>query len=143
MAKTLILGPILAKTWAPKFFSWFLSVLDVRHCCKLSLYAISRKTNDPKLRKWRKTHFEHDLGSLGPNLCTKNFSWFFLPLLNVRHCCKLSLYAIARKTKNPNSIIKWQKTSFWAWFGTLGREFFLSEIWLYQSLDIMVSYHHV
>ena len=25
------------------------------HCCKLSLYAISRKTNELKLRKWQKS----------------------------------------------------------------------------------------
>ena len=35
----------------PKKFSWILPVLNVRHCCKLSLYAISRKTNEPNLRK--------------------------------------------------------------------------------------------
>ena len=29
------------------FFSWVLPLLDVRHCGKLSLYAISKKTNDP------------------------------------------------------------------------------------------------
>ena len=37
-----------------KIFSWILPVLDVRHCCKLSLYAISRKTDEPNLRKWQK-----------------------------------------------------------------------------------------
>ena len=35
-----------------KFFPSALSLLDGRHCCKLSLYAISRKTYDPNLRKW-------------------------------------------------------------------------------------------
>ena len=33
-------------------FSLVLPLLDVRHCCKLSLHAISRKTNDPNSRKW-------------------------------------------------------------------------------------------
>ena len=38
-----------------------------------ALYTISRKTNDPNTRKWRKTsfwekpHFGPDLGPLGPN----------------------------------------------------------------------------
>ena len=30
--------------WPPKFFSWVLPLLDVRHCHKLSSYPISRKT---------------------------------------------------------------------------------------------------
>ena len=60
MAKTpLVLGPILVpltQTWAPKFFSWILPHLDIRNCCKLSLYTIFfKKTNEPNLRKWQKT----------------------------------------------------------------------------------------
>ena len=39
------LGPL-------KFFSWVLPLLVVRQCSKLSPYAISRKTNEPHLRKW-------------------------------------------------------------------------------------------
>ena len=78
----------------------------------------------------------------GPRNC---FSWV-LPLLDVRHCCKLSLYVIARKTNEPN-LRKWQKTSFGPNFGPFGpnscRQSFLPKIWLCQSLDIIVSYHHV
>ena len=60
MAKTpLVLGPILVpltQTWAPKFFLWILPHLDIRNCCKLSLYTIFlKKTNEPNLRKWQKT----------------------------------------------------------------------------------------
>ena len=39
----LVLGPILVpltQTWAPKIFSWILPHLDIRNCCKLSLYTI-------------------------------------------------------------------------------------------------------
>ena len=65
MAKRLVvLGPILvplAQIWVPKIFSWTSPLLDVRHSCKLSLYAISRKTNKPNLRKWQKKP------SFGPN----------------------------------------------------------------------------
>ena len=43
--------------FAPKFFPWILPLLDVRHCCKLSLYAILRKTNDSNSQKWRETSF--------------------------------------------------------------------------------------
>ena len=57
--KPLVLGPILVpltQTWAPKFFSWILPHLDIRNCCKLSLYKIFfKKTNEPNLRKWQKT----------------------------------------------------------------------------------------
>ena len=55
-------GPILAPL-AQNCFTWILPPLDVRHCCKLSLYAISRKTNKPNLRKWQKTynHFHNIL----------------------------------------------------------------------------------
>ena len=31
-----------------KLFPWILSLLDVRNCCKLAFYTISRKTNKPK-----------------------------------------------------------------------------------------------
>ena len=48
-----------------KVFSWILPLLLVRHCCKLSLYAIWRKTNEPNLRKWQKKLV------LGPNLGQK------------------------------------------------------------------------
>ena len=42
----------------PIFFPGVLPLLDVTHCCKLSLYVISRKTNKSNLRKWQKTQFQ-------------------------------------------------------------------------------------
>ena len=39
------------------FFDGILALLDFIHCCKLSLYSISRKTNKPHWRKWQKTWF--------------------------------------------------------------------------------------
>ena len=51
MAKNLILDLILAylaQIWAPNFFLQVLPVLVVKHCSKLSLYAISRETNESK-----------------------------------------------------------------------------------------------
>ena len=78
MAKNLILGPILAclvQIWGPDFFSWVLLILDVRHCHKLSLYAISRKTYDPNLANGEKPHFGPDLGLLGPNSGRHNKIW--------------------------------------------------------------------
>ena len=44
----------LAQIWILKFFVWILPSLDVRLCRKPSLYAISRRTNEPRLRKWQK-----------------------------------------------------------------------------------------
>ena len=90
MVKNLILGMILAcsaQIWDPYFFSWVLPLLDVRHCCKLSLYATSRKNNDSNSRKWQKN------------------------LMGLILAC-------------------------WAHIWT-------AKIWLRKSLDIMVTYHHI
>ena len=81
----------------------------------------------------------------GPDLVLNFFLWV-LCLLDVRHCCKLSLYAISRTTNEPN-LRKWQKPSFGLMLAHLpeirATKFFFSKIWLCQSLDIMVIYHHV
>ena len=50
-------GPNLS----PNFFRVFY-LHYVIHCYKLSSYAISRKTNEPNLRKWQKTdHLGHNI----------------------------------------------------------------------------------
>ena len=56
MAKELVSGKIFPSgpNLGPKVFLWILPVEDVRHFCKLSLYAISRKTNELNMRKWKK-----------------------------------------------------------------------------------------
>ena len=56
---------------------WVLSLLDVFHCCKLSLYALSRKTNEPNLRKWQKPSVKTEFGPFSPNLGPKKFSCGF------------------------------------------------------------------
>ena len=62
--KNLISSPILTQIPpTPNFFSRILSLLDVRHCCKLSLYAI-----DPNPKNGKKLHFGPDLGPLGHNV---------------------------------------------------------------------------
>ena len=75
MAKKLVLRLILApldRIWHAKFYSWILPLLHVIHHWKLSLYAISRKTNDPNLRKWKKkTSFRTNFGPFVPNLGPK------------------------------------------------------------------------
>ena len=76
----------LAQIWILKFFMWILPSLDVRLCRKPSLYAISRRTNEPSLRKWQKTL---DFGPFAPNLgCQILFSKIWLPQsldVTVRH----------------------------------------------------------
>ena len=64
------------------------------------------------LENGKKPNFGLDFGPLGPSLGLKNVLPWVLPLLNVRHCHKLSLYAILEKTHNPSST-KWRNTSFW------------------------------
>ena len=56
--KKLILGLILARfgpNSGPKKNLWILRQLDVRHYCKISLYWVSKETNEPNLRKWAET----------------------------------------------------------------------------------------
>ena len=58
-------GKLMMQTWeigkkTPNFdpsFPWFLPLLDVRHGGKLLSYAISRRTYDSDLIKWRETSF--------------------------------------------------------------------------------------
>ena len=137
IAKNLILDQILTnltQIWAPNFSSWILPLLVVRHCYKISLYVIARKTNEPNLRKWQKPSFE---SRFGPH----NFFSWILAILHVTHGCKLSLYANSRKTKEPN-LKKWYS------FGTdsgpfgpnLGPNFFFINV-TSAMLGIVAGYH--
>ena len=79
MVKKTNFGPDFGPFW-PKFgpqkkLSWVLPLTDVIHCCNVSLYAISKKTNEQNLRKWKKkTSFESNFGPFGQNLVLKNFN---------------------------------------------------------------------
>ena len=68
--------PLLDQRWSPKPFSWVLPLLDLIHCCKLSLYAISRKTNEPNLRKWQKTQFPAQFWPIWPKFGSPIFFFF-------------------------------------------------------------------
>ena len=116
--KTYFQVQLWPKLGPPNFFLWVLPLLDVTHYCKLSLYAISRKTDEPNLRFGEKPNFRPDFGLLGPYLGRKIFSWI-LPLLDIRHYCKLSLHAISRKTDEPNLRFG-EKPNFRPDFGLLG-----------------------
>ena len=99
MAKNLVLGSILAplaQIWAPKIFSWILPVLDVRHSCKLSLHTISGKTNEPNLRKWKKTQFWTWFWPIGPKF---RLLFFFKKV--TRYHGQPSSCIISEKTDDP------------------------------------------
>ena len=59
----------------PKIFSWILPLLNLRHCWRLSLYAISRKTY--LNANGKKTHFGRDLGPFNPNSDRQFFYFIF------------------------------------------------------------------
>ena len=96
----LILAP-LAQIWAPIFFSWILALLDVRHYCKLSLNAISSKTNKLNLRKWQKNLVS---GPIFAHLVQIRAAIFFLKNLassvTIYHG-QLSPCTISGKTNDP------------------------------------------
>ena len=118
-----------------------LGIVANYHCMQFQGKLIS-----PTGEKDKKLNFGPDLGPFWPKYrLQKLFSWV-LPLLDVIHCCKLSLYAMKRKT-NKQTWKNGKKSSFGPDFGLFGPnstyQFFFSRIWLFQSLDIIVSYHHV
>ena len=85
MIKNLVSGPILAQICLPsqKTFFRVLLLQNITHCCKLSLYAISRKTTEPNLRKWhKKTSFWTAFEPFGPNLGPSIF--FFMYFTSTR-----------------------------------------------------------
>ena len=54
----------------------------------------------------KKPSLKPDFGLFGPNLVPKKFPMWILPLPYVGNCCKLSFFAISRKTKEPK-LRKW------------------------------------
>ena len=48
-------GPFQPKFVPQNFLEEVFPILDVIICCKLPLYAVSKKVNEPNLRKWQKT----------------------------------------------------------------------------------------
>ena len=106
-----------------------------------------------KLEKMAKNlvpgRFWHLWPKFGPQKILYGFFWWVLPLLDVIHCCKLSLYAMTRKTNEPN-LRKWQKTLFWARFRLICPKFgppiffFFFKTWLlshYISLPAIIIYN--
>ena len=91
------LGPLWPKFGPQKILSLTLPLLDVRNCCKLSLYAISWKTweND------KKPSFGPDFGLFGSNLGHQFFSYKNLASSVARYHGQLLSCTISEKTNDP------------------------------------------
>ena len=118
-----------------------LDIIPKYHCMQFQGKLINRTCENGK-----KPSLGHDFGPFGPKFDPQNFFLWFLPILDIIYCYKLSLYVMSRKTNEQNlRKAKMQKKQFLArfWSKMGPPDFFFSKIWLLQSLDIMVSYHHV
>ena len=120
MSKSLVSGPILAQTCLPsqKPFFRVLLLQNITHCCKLSLYVISRKANEANLRKQPNPTFQMQFWPKFVLSSPQKKLFGVLYLQDFMHCYKLSFYAISRKT-NETNLRKWQKTQFWDRFWNL------------------------
>ena len=113
MTKNLVLCPIWSlwhKFESQNFLSWILPLLDVRNCSKLSLYDISRKTNEPNLRKWQKLSFGPNFGTFSPNLGPKNFFHGFylhqmLDIVAGYHCMQFQGKLMNRTSENDKIVL--------------------------------------
>ena len=134
MAKNLISDLILAYL-AQKKFWWVLYQQDI--AARYNCVQFQEKLMNKTWENGKKSIFGTDFGLFGPNLGPKIFfSWILLQVY-VRHCWKLSFYAISRK----NNESKWEnhrKPSVWPNFGLFwlkfGPKFFL---WISSLLDFM------
>ena len=75
------------------YLYYMLEIVASYHCLQFQ-----EKLTSQNWKNGKKPSFRTDFGHFRPNLGPK----IFLPLLHVRHCCKLSLYAISRKTNELN-----------------------------------------
>ena len=131
----------MTQIWAPKIFSWILPLLYVRHCCKLSLLAISRKINERNLRKWQKNLV---LGlNLGPKIFFHEFYlYYMLDIVASYHCMQLQGKLMSQTWENGKKPSF--RTNFDPFGPNLGPKIFFHEFYLYYMLDIIVaSYHHM
>ena len=121
------LWPLSPEFGTKKFFSQILPLLYVRHCCKLSLFAISKKSNEPNLRKLEKTQLWDQLWPLWPKFGIKKI--FFKDFTST--ACQTLLQAIIvcnfKETNEPN-LRKWSqawcKVQFWPLFPKFGPKTF-------------------
>ena len=100
MIKNLVPGLILApmaQKWTPKFNFVGFSSNSCQALFKLSLYAISRKTNLPNLGKWQKTQFRSQLCPIW----SKSGHQFFFKNIRQSLDGRLLSCTISEKTNDP------------------------------------------
>ena len=117
-------GPFGTNLGHKNFFHGFslyymLDIVASYHCMQFQGKLMNQTRENNK-----KPSFWPDFGPFGQNLAS--------PLLDVRHCCKLSLYIISRKT-NESNLRKWQNTQLWVWFCPIWPEFGLP-IFFFKNL---------
>ena len=83
------------------FFSWVLSLLDVRNCYKLSLYVVLRKTYGTNSRNWWKTSFWALFRPIGPKFGPPFWAVKNLAPSVTRYHNQLSSSTISEKTNDP------------------------------------------
>ena len=82
----------------------------------------------------KKSSFRPNFGPFWPKFGPPKFFRWVLPPVDLIHCCKLPLYAIARKTTQPN-LKNGKKPSFGSNFGPFGPslcpKYFVLELYLH------------
>ena len=99
----------------PKFCLWILLLLHVRHCC----CKLSRKSNEPNLRKWQKIQFQDQFWPLWPKLGPQNFFnrfylYYMLDIVASYHCMRFQGKLTNQTWENG------KKPSFGTYFGPFG-----------------------
>ena len=92
------------------------------------------------MRKWQKNLISGWLvrSKFAPTPSPQFFP-YVLPLLEVKSCRQLLLYAISREKYDPNST-KWQKTSLWAIFRPVMPNFRPPFFFFFSFLNLTSSY---
>ena len=144
-SKNLVLGQLLvhfAKIRDQKKFIrrfYICQMLDIIACYQCMQFQ--GKLMKQTWENSKKPSFATEFGPFCPKFGPWKIFLKVLPLLDVIHFYKLSLYATSRKTNKPN-LRKWFVLDFGP-FGPNSGYYFLSfsNIWLCQSLDVVVNYH--
>ena len=103
-------GPDFHPFWPifgpPNFFQTFyfyqmLNAVASYHCMKFQGKLMNQTWKNSKKLAF-KPDFDPFLPKYGPNIFSFFFFLWLSPLLNVMHCCKLSMYTISRKINESN-----------------------------------------
>ena len=136
-------GPFDPHLHFKKIFSWILPLLYVRHCCKISLSGIWRKTYKPNLRKWRKNLYQDRFWPLWRKFGSQKlfhgfYLYYMLGFVASYYCMQFQAKLICQtweNSKKPTS-----GTILAPLVQILARNFF-QKFYLYYILDIVASYH--